>query len=323
MKEEGKIDRSRRQFIWQLAGVTGLTGLGRLAKAMAHVIQPLAIPRNPWCVDPGLPITCNHPADYDCVAPGHDCIDDAGFICTIDFDCGSWLNDFLCEDKFHCTGGFDCQGGGPGPEFICQGLSGQPDGYFICDPYGQFNCSDFYCPQEFTCPNNYNCGDAFSDYVCQAQFTCNDFNCEAVAEPGASFYCQNGFSCTNFQCDPGDFYCGPNGNMIGYTCFPPPQGYGYTCNGYQCGDAFSDYICQAQFTCQLFNCEAMVEPGASFYCENGFNCASQTTSQPFWCDPGDFYCGPNNNYVGYQCNGSPGGNYSMPKNPVVPIEIAL
>ncbi len=307
----------------QMASTAGLMGLSRLAKAMVGDIAPLQTAR-PVC-DPqaGVEHKCDLGPNYSCGIPGFLCDDSRPYECVNQFHCGSWVGDFTCRHKFTCENGFDCSGSGPGPEFTCEGQSPEVGGYFACNPYGQFTCSDFFCPQEFTCPNNYNCGDAFSDYVCQAQFTCNDFNCEAVAEPGASFYCQNGFSCTNFQCDLGDFYCGPNGNMIGYTCFPPPQGYGYTCNGYQCGDAFSDYICQAQFTCQLFNCEAMLEPGASFYCENGFNCASQTTSQPFWCDPGDFYCGPNNNYVGYQCNGSPGGNYSMPKNPVVPIEIAL
>lgn len=237
MKKEGKIDRRRRQFLWQLTGIAGLTGLGRLAKAMAQTIQPLHRIADEECVDPELPITCNHPANYDCVDPGHNCTDNVGFYCTNDFDCGSWLNDFICEDRFHCTGGFDCQGGGRGPEFTCRGGSNEPDGYFICNPYGQFDCSDFYCQQEFTCPN-YNCGDAFSDYNCQAQFTCNDFNCEAVGEWGASFYC-----------------------------------------------------------------------------ENGFNCTSQT-QQPFWCDPGDFYCGPDNNQVGYQCNGQPGAQYTWPVQPV-------
>lgn len=238
MKKGRKDNQSRRQFLWQLAGVASLTGLGRLAKAMAQVIKPSASWRDEWCPDPDSPVTCDHPDAYDCDAPGHDCTKNEGFYCTNDFDCGSELNDFRCEDKFHCTSGFDCQGYGIGPEFTCQGQSGDNDGYFICNPYGQFTCSDFYCQQEFTCPQDYNCGDAFSDYNCQAQFTCNDFNCEAIADWGASFYC-----------------------------------------------------------------------------ENGFNCTSQT-QQPFWCDPGDFYCGPNNNQVGYQCNGQPGAQYTMPGGPV-------
>jgi hypothetical protein len=233
---------SRRKFLWQMMSITGLTGFYRLTKAMAEGAQPSRFPSDPICVEPNEAITCNSDA-YDCTSPGHDCTDDIGFICTADFDCGSWGNDFVCEDKFHCKpqqgNQFECSGGGPGPEFVCQGQSGEQDGYFVCQPYAQFTCSDFNCPQEFTCPQDYNCGDAFSDYTCTTQFTCNDFNCEAIADWGGSFYCENGFNCTN-----------------------------------------------------------------------------SVQTQPFWCDPGDFYCGPNNNQQGYQCNGQPGSNYTMPPQPI-------
>lgn len=316
--EEREAPRfSRRSFFLQLASTAGLVGIHRLAKAMAGDMAPSQTARPICDPDAGIDHKCDPGPTYSCGFPGFLCDSHRPYECLNQFHCGSAAGDFTCEQMFTCRNGFDCSGSGPGPEFTCEGNAGA----FTCDPYNQFTCSDFQCDQQFTCPVGYQCGDVISDYVCQVQFTCNQFNCEAVAEPGASFYCQNGFSCTNFQCDPGDFYCGPSGNMMGYTCFHPPQG--YTCSSYQCGDAFTDYICQAQFTCQLFICEAVAEPGASFYCENGFNCASQATQQPFWCDPGDFYCGPNNNYVGYRCNGLPGRNYSMPiKKPVVPIEIS-
>ncbi|MFA0782849.1 hypothetical protein, partial [Fervidibacter sacchari] len=191
---------SRRNFLWQMMSITGLTGFYRLTKAMAEEAQPSRFPPDPECVDPEKPITCNSDA-YDCTSPGHNCTDDSGFICTADFDCGSWENDFVCQDKFHCKpqpgNQFECSGGGPGPEFVCQGQSGAQDGYFVCQPYAQFTCSDFNCPQEFTCPQDYNCGDAFSDYTCTTQFTCNDFNCEAIADWGGSFYCENGFNCSS------------------------------------------------------------------------------------------------------------------------------
>jgi len=238
---------SRRNFLWQMMSITGLTGFYRLTKAMAEEAQPSRFPPDPECVDPEKPITCNSDA-YDCTSPGHNCTDDSGFICTADFDCGSWENDFVCQDKFHCKpqpgNQFECSGGGPGPEFVCQGQSGAQDGYFVCQPYAQFTCSDFNCPQEFTCPQDYNCGDAFSDYTCTTQFTCNDFNCEAIADWGGSFYC-----------------------------------------------------------------------------ENGFNCSSAVQNQPFWCDPGDFYCEPNNNQQGYQCNGQPSSNYTMPPRPICSMNV--
>lgn len=214
---------SRRKFLWQMGmGLAGFTGLSKLAKAMTGKPQPLAIPR---CI-PDEPVEC---AD---------------------------------------TQGYSCNQG----EFW------------------------YHCHNSFTCPQQFTCGGSWTgDFKCyQEAFTCNEFNCNG-SESGFQFFCETQFGCVIFNCDPGDHAC-PGGEFT-------------------CGSMFDDYTCSGNFVCNDFNCEAIADWGASFYCQNGFNCIS-ITQQPFWCDPGDFYCGHNNNWVGYQCNGQPGAQYAMPDEPV-------
>lgn len=107
--------------------------------------------------------------------------------------------------------------------------------------------------------------------------TCQGFTCDQAQ---LQYHCTNDFTCSPFICEPswsGDFNCqlSPDGNT--FTCI------------------------------DLFHCVGS-EPGAQFTCEDGVTFDCRSAPQPFYCDHGDFNCAGI-----YNCNGNPGGGYTMPR----------
>lgn len=149
-KQRKQEKQSRRQFLWQFGtGLAGLTGLLKLAKAMAADQRPnvAAIPAPvPPCVGG---VICAAP-----MAPFFHC--GAAFVCIGGFTCGpSWLGDFECQNDFDCQqppggGQFKCSGSEPGNQFECS-VSFDCNGAnpFWCDP------GDFWCnpgpPNQYFC----------------------------------------------------------------------------------------------------------------------------------------------------------------------------
>lgn len=219
--QEGK--KGRRIFLWQVgAGLLGLTGLSRLAKAMTAP-RPLFIPR---CPDPDIPVVCDQdPFTCDQAQQFYTCYN--SFTCEPKFVCGgSFSGDFNCEkEPFSCRI-FTCQGADYGVDFTCKPSYSCGGTDFQCER------TDFTCPQNFTCtekfdctgiqytcPSTYTCNPKFDcetgwsgDFDCLGNFTCiTDFDCKAWAEPGVQFECRQSFTCTGegqpFYCAPGDFGC--------------------------------------------------------------------------------------------------------------------
>ena len=243
MEKEREGKQSRRVFLWQVgAGLVGLTGLSRLAKAMTFP-QPLAIPR---CPDPNIPVVCDstgQPYTCDQAQLYYHCYN--SFTCVNDFTCGGSANgDFQCENEpFTCQTHFRCMGAEPGVDYTCDSGSFTCGGQvfecqitdFACSPNftctPQFDCTgiQYTCPSGFTCNPNFDCQTGWSgDYDCLANFVCvTDFDCVG-SEPGVQFECRDGFNCTGggqpFYCDPGDFGC-TNQNL--YQCNNGP-GANYT-----------------------------------------------------------------------------------------------
>lgn len=226
MEKKQEEKKSRRAFLWQVgAGLVGLTGLSRLAKAMTAP-QPFAIPR---CPDPDIPVFCDSSDPFTCDQAQLDYNCYNSFTCITNFTCGgSATGDFDCENETFTCHNFTCTGAEPGVDytcdrgFICGGtdFNCQRTDFacslnFTCTP--QFDCLgiQYTCPSTFTCNPNFDCQTGWSgDYDCLANFTCvTDFDCEARAEPGVQFECRQNFNCTGigggqpFYCDPGDFGC--------------------------------------------------------------------------------------------------------------------
>ncbi len=139
------MKEGRRKFLQQFGvSLAGLTGLSKLAKAMA---------------EGGAATSSTEPCStvqWEC-QPKYQCDQFRGISCQNRFNCivthicgPTWFGDFKCEHLEFTCGNFECKGSEPGTQFHC---------------LARFSyCNDFNCdPGDFSCkPEHYSCSATIS-----------------------------------------------------------------------------------------------------------------------------------------------------------------